>query len=255
MADDPTTRDPAAEPPTSPTPGAALGADVSGPPTVRGPPVQPRGGRRPRRRRRALRMETVGGAVLLVAAVVAVVWANLPVRDAYEELRVVPYAGSLVVGPFEFPLDLSLSAWAADGLLAIFFFIVGLELKREFRAGSLRRPSQAAMPILAAVGRHDRAGAVLRRGDFSTGPTRCAAGPSPPPRTSPSRSRCSPSSAPSCRAPCARSCSRSPSSTTCSPSSSSPSSTPRSCGTGYLLGALVPILLFALLVQRRITAE
>ncbi|MFC5381935.1 Na+/H+ antiporter NhaA [Aquipuribacter nitratireducens] len=101
----------------------------------------------------ALRTETVGGAVLLVAAVVAVVWANLPVRQVYEDLReFVPYAGSLVVGPLEFGLDLSLAKWAADGLLAIFFFIVGLELKREFLAGSLRRPSQAAVPMIAAVG-------------------------------------------------------------------------------------------------------
>ena len=101
----------------------------------------------------ALRMETVGGAVLLVAAVVAVVWANLPVRGAYTALReTVPYDGTLEVGPLSFGLDLSLATWAADGLLAIFFFIVGLELKREFLAGSLRRPSQAAMPMVAAVG-------------------------------------------------------------------------------------------------------
>ncbi|WP_336921458.1 Na+/H+ antiporter NhaA [Aquipuribacter sp. SD81] len=101
----------------------------------------------------ALRAETVGGAVLLVAAVLAVVWANLPVRESYEALReAVPYDGSLVVGPIDFHLDLTVAEWAADGLLAIFFFIVGLELKREFLAGSLRRPSQAAVPILAAVG-------------------------------------------------------------------------------------------------------
>ena len=101
----------------------------------------------------ALRTETVGGAVLLVAAVVAVVWANLPVREAYTTLReTVPYDGALEVGPLSFGLDLSLATWAADGLLAIFFFIVGLELKREFLAGSLRRPSQAAVPMLAAVG-------------------------------------------------------------------------------------------------------
>ena len=101
----------------------------------------------------ALRTETVGGAVLLVAAVVAVVWANLPVRGAYTALReTVPYDGSLEVGPLSFGLDLSLAGWAGDVLLAVFFFIVGLELKREFLAGSLRKPSQAAMPILAAVG-------------------------------------------------------------------------------------------------------
>jgi NhaA family Na+:H+ antiporter len=101
----------------------------------------------------ALRAETVGGAVLLVAAVIAVVWANLPVRESYEALReLVPYDGSLVIGSVEFHLDLTLAEWAADGLLAIFFFVVGLELKREFLAGSLRRPSQAAVPMVAAVG-------------------------------------------------------------------------------------------------------
>ncbi|MFC3689594.1 Na+/H+ antiporter NhaA [Aquipuribacter hungaricus] len=101
----------------------------------------------------ALRTETVGGAVLLVAAVAAVVWANLPGREAYTALReTVPYDGTLGLGPLSFHLDLTLSAWAADGLLAVFFFIVGLELKREFLAGSLRKPSQAAMPMLAAVG-------------------------------------------------------------------------------------------------------
>jgi len=49
-------------------------------------------------------------------------------------------------------LDLPLETWAADGLLAIFFFVVGLELKREFVAGDLRHPRNAAVPILAAVG-------------------------------------------------------------------------------------------------------
>ena len=124
-------------------------------------PSGPNGGRLflklddPERRhlRDALRTETVGGAVLLVAAVIAVVWANLPVRDVYESLRdYVPYPGDLELGPVSFHLDLSLSKWAGDGLLAIFFFIVGLELKREFLAGSLRDPRQAAVPIVAAMG-------------------------------------------------------------------------------------------------------
>lgn len=89
----------------------------------------------------------------MVAAATALVWANLPVRGLYESLReVVLYDGSLVVGPLEFGLDLSLAAWAADGLLAIFFFVVGLELKRELLAGSLRDPARAALPITAALG-------------------------------------------------------------------------------------------------------
>jgi NhaA family Na+:H+ antiporter len=93
-----------------------------------------------------LRRETVGGALLLAAAVVAMVWANSPWSDAYTELR------DTVVGPEALHLDLSLGAWAADGLLAIFFFVAGLEVKREFVAGDLRDPRRAALPIAAAVG-------------------------------------------------------------------------------------------------------
>ncbi|MGF1646388.1 MAG: Na+/H+ antiporter NhaA [Kineosporiaceae bacterium] len=101
----------------------------------------------------ALRTETVGGAILLVAAAVALLWANLPVSEAYESLRtVVPYDGSLVVGPLDLDLGLDLATWAADGLLAIFFFVVGLELKREVFAGTLRDPARAALPVAAALG-------------------------------------------------------------------------------------------------------
>ncbi|MGA8209367.1 MAG: Na+/H+ antiporter NhaA [Nocardioidaceae bacterium] len=93
-----------------------------------------------------LRTETAGGALLLAGTVVALVWANSPASGAYEALR------DLTVGPSSLHLDLSLATWAADGLLAIFFFVVGLELKREFVAGDLRDPRRAALPILAAVG-------------------------------------------------------------------------------------------------------
>ncbi|NIZ93382.1 Na+/H+ antiporter NhaA [Kineococcus rubinsiae] len=92
-----------------------------------------------------LRLETVGGALLLVATALALVWANLP-GGTYEEVR------ELHLGPAALGLDLSLEHWAADGLLAIFFFIAGLELKREFVAGDLRDPRAAALPIAAAVG-------------------------------------------------------------------------------------------------------
>jgi NhaA family Na+:H+ antiporter len=93
-----------------------------------------------------LRLETVGGALLLVAAVAALLWANSPFADSYTALR------DLTVGPEALHLHLSLGTWAADGLLAIFFFVVGLELKREFVAGDLRDPRRAALPILAALG-------------------------------------------------------------------------------------------------------
>jgi NhaA family Na+:H+ antiporter len=93
-----------------------------------------------------LRKETVGGALLLAATVIALVWANSPVGDSYQRLS------DTRVGPSALHLDLTLATWAADGLLAIFFFVVGLELKREFVAGDLRDPSRAALPVVAAMG-------------------------------------------------------------------------------------------------------
>jgi NhaA family Na+:H+ antiporter len=92
-----------------------------------------------------LRTETVGGAVLLVAAVVALVWANSPWRDAYAGLR------DATLGPGSLHLDLSVGAWAADGLLAVFFLVAGIELKREFVAGDLADRRKAALPIAAAA--------------------------------------------------------------------------------------------------------
>ena len=93
-----------------------------------------------------LRAETVGGVLLAVAAVVALVWANSPWRGAYTTFT------ELRVGPASLHLDLTLAQWAADGLLAIFFFVAGLELKREFVAGDLREVRRAVLPVAAAIG-------------------------------------------------------------------------------------------------------
>jgi NhaA family Na+:H+ antiporter len=93
-----------------------------------------------------LRAETTSGVLLIAAAVVALVWANSPASEAYLDLR------DVVVGPKTLHLDLTLGTWAADGLLAIFFFVAGLELKREFTAGDLRDPRRAALPVVAAIG-------------------------------------------------------------------------------------------------------
>ncbi len=93
-----------------------------------------------------LRKEAVGGMLLVVAAVIAIVWANSPWADSYFALR------DLRVGYAPWHLDLSLGAWAADGLLAIFFFLVGLELKREIVVGDLHDIRTAIVPIAAAVG-------------------------------------------------------------------------------------------------------
>ncbi|MBI2703879.1 MAG: Na+/H+ antiporter NhaA [Actinobacteria bacterium] len=97
---------------------------------------------------RFLAIETSGGALLLAAAVVALVWANSPWASSYAsfwgtELR-------LEIGSFS--LDESLVAWVNDGLMAIFFFVAGLEIKRELVHGELRNPKAAALPLLGAVG-------------------------------------------------------------------------------------------------------
>ncbi len=93
-----------------------------------------------------LRAENTGAILLLAGTVVALAWSNSPWRDGYRSLS------EVVVGPSALHLDLTLAQWATDGLLAIFFFVVGLELKREMVDGQLRRPATAVVPILAAVG-------------------------------------------------------------------------------------------------------
>jgi NhaA family Na+:H+ antiporter len=93
-----------------------------------------------------LRKETVGGILLVAAAVIALIWANSPLSDSYFALR------DVRIGYEPWHLELSLGTWAADGLLAIFFFLVGLELKREFVAGDLRQVSKSVVPIAAAAG-------------------------------------------------------------------------------------------------------
>ena len=95
--------------------------------------------------RDALRNETTGGVLLLAAALVAVVWAFFD-YSSYSQFK------ELKLGPSELNLQLSLAKWAADGLLAIFFFVAGLELKHELTHGSLRDKSMAAVPIAAAIG-------------------------------------------------------------------------------------------------------
>lgn len=93
-----------------------------------------------------LRKETVGGALLVIAATIALILSNSPLAEWYFELR------DLEFGVEAWRLRLSLGTWASDGLLAMFFFLVGLELKREFVAGDLRRISTAIVPIASAVG-------------------------------------------------------------------------------------------------------
>ncbi|WP_052851980.1 Na+/H+ antiporter NhaA [Streptomyces avicenniae] len=93
-----------------------------------------------------LRLEVTGGLCLLIAAALALALVNSPLGDTYEDVRdhhlAIPFLG----------IDMSVGHWASDGLLAVFFFVAGTELKRELTVGELRRPAAAALPIVAAVG-------------------------------------------------------------------------------------------------------
>jgi NhaA family Na+:H+ antiporter len=93
-----------------------------------------------------LRTETIGGMVLLGATALALVAANSPLSDAYADLR------NTAVGPESLHLALTIGDWAKDGLLAVFFFVAGLELKRELVVGELRDRRQALLPVFAALG-------------------------------------------------------------------------------------------------------
>ncbi|WKX71743.1 Na+/H+ antiporter NhaA [Streptomyces sp. XD-27] len=93
----------------------------------------------------ALRTETVGGVLLLLAAIAALVFANSPLHDVYDDVK------DFSFGPESLHLRLSVAEWAKDGLLTVFFFVAGIELKRELIAGELRDPKAAALPVIAAI--------------------------------------------------------------------------------------------------------
>jgi NhaA family Na+:H+ antiporter len=98
--------------------------------------------------RRFLAAEAAGGAVLVVAAVVALLWANSPWHESYDEL----WTTTLTVALGDHALSLDLRGWIDEGLMGIFFLVVGLEIKRELVEGELREPRRAAMPAIAALG-------------------------------------------------------------------------------------------------------
>lgn len=104
-----------------------------------------------RRIGRLLREETTSGALLLVAAFLALAWRNSEWGEGYQRLRDFAF-GPAALGPVPLGLRLSVSEWCADALLAVFFFVAGLELKREFVAGDLSEPRRAALPVCAVVG-------------------------------------------------------------------------------------------------------
>ncbi|MCH2056336.1 MAG: Na+/H+ antiporter NhaA [Thalassotalea sp.] len=95
-----------------------------------------------------LKLEAASGIILMIAAVVAIVLANSPLNIYYDLLLQTPVV--LAVGSFEIAKPMLL--WINDGLMALFFFLVGLELKREFLEGDLSEPGQVALPAVEAVG-------------------------------------------------------------------------------------------------------
>jgi NhaA family Na+:H+ antiporter len=130
--------------PAVPPSSSASPPSPASPPT---PPVRPSRARHAARRvADVVTRDTVAGLLLLTATVLALVAANTPLVDWYESVR------DTRVGPAALHLDLTIGTWAADALLAVFFFVVGLELKQEFVSGSLRNPRLAAVPVAAAVG-------------------------------------------------------------------------------------------------------
>jgi Na+:H+ antiporter, NhaA family len=95
---------------------------------------------------RILSRETLGGGLMLGAAVIAMIWANSPMADSYDSFRAITF------GPESLGLNIDIKHWFQDGLLAIFFAVAGLELRREFSHGDLRNPKNAVLPIVAALG-------------------------------------------------------------------------------------------------------
>lgn len=97
---------------------------------------------------RFLRIQSSGGIVLMGATLIALIWANSPFGHLYKELWETHI--SIKIGSFE--LEHSILHWINDGLMAIFFFVVGLEIKREILVGELSTFKKASLPIAAAIG-------------------------------------------------------------------------------------------------------
>ncbi len=97
---------------------------------------------------RYLHTESLGGLVLLAATIAALIWANSPWYDLYHDI----FETHLAIDLALLEIDLSLHHWINDGLMALFFFVVGLEIKREALLGHLSTPRRAALPVIAALG-------------------------------------------------------------------------------------------------------
>jgi NhaA family Na+:H+ antiporter len=97
---------------------------------------------------RFIHQEFTGGIVLFISVVIAIVWANSPWSESYHHLWETTFSIELNGNSFSHPLHV----WINDGLMALFFFVIGLELKREFMAGELSTAKKASLPMIAALG-------------------------------------------------------------------------------------------------------
>jgi len=97
---------------------------------------------------RFVHLEYTSGIVLLISVLVAILWANSSLGESYHHLWETPFK----IGLGEHLLDKPLHIWINDGLMALFFFVIGLELKREFMEGELSTVSKALLPMTAALG-------------------------------------------------------------------------------------------------------
>jgi len=95
-----------------------------------------------------VKSEVSGGAVLLIAAITAMLWANAPFGDSYQSF----WATELTIGFGDLAITEDLQHWVNDGLMVLFFFVVGLEIKRELVVGELNDRSKATLPLIAALG-------------------------------------------------------------------------------------------------------
>jgi NhaA family Na+:H+ antiporter len=97
---------------------------------------------------RFTQLQASGGVLLLIATILALVWANSPIGDSYFDF----WGTYLSISIGDFSLSENLVHWVNDGLMVLFFLVVGLEIKRELTVGELASPRRAALPIMGAIG-------------------------------------------------------------------------------------------------------
>ena len=95
-----------------------------------------------------IHLEYTGGIVLFASVIIAIIWANSPYHESYHHLWDIKFS----IGFDQYVLNKPLHVWINDGLMAIFFFVIGLELKREFMDGELSTLKKASLPMMAAFG-------------------------------------------------------------------------------------------------------